>query len=134
MKLNRFTNKQQNKQMSLLGETRNLHTGRMNSFYKNGKVKIQTYSASTQECLKKSLSGAHKLEYCIIKQNTQIRMSSCVVVFRDPWYILVAGDICEKPKDLRHVPRTSFLNSCHLSEEAMYVAVEKFIIVRNVKV
>jgi len=52
-------NKQQNKQVSLLGETRNLHTNL--TTYKNGKVKLQTYSASTQECLKKILSDANKL-------------------------------------------------------------------------
>jgi hypothetical protein len=52
MKLNRFMKKQQSKQVSFLGETRNLHPRRLNTFYENGKVKIQTYSATTQECLK----------------------------------------------------------------------------------
>jgi hypothetical protein len=50
---------------------------------------------------RKSLSGANKLEYYTIKQNSQIKLSSMWLYFEITHTCLVAGDYFVKPEDPR---------------------------------
>jgi hypothetical protein len=67
IKLNRFMNKQQSKQTTLLGETGsvNLHTRRMGRY--------RYMQQPEKNVRRESLSVANKLEYCIIKQNMRTK-------------------------------------------------------------
>jgi len=72
-------NKTENKQVSLLGENRNLHTRRLNTFYKNEKVKIQIYSATTQECLNKNCKWCQQIT--ILHNETGYKNKKCLPVW-----------------------------------------------------
>jgi hypothetical protein len=110
-------NKQENKQVLLLGEIRNLHTRRLTTFYKNAKVKIQTYSATTQECLNKNCKCCQQIT--ILHNETGYTNKKCLPMWLYEYLeithsCLAAGDFVLKPKVLRHVPGTSFVNPCHV--------------------
>jgi hypothetical protein len=74
-------------------------------------MEIQTYSATTQECVQKKFKWLLEIRILFNKAECTYRKCLFLELYLEISHtFLFAGDFFVKPEVLRHFPRTSFAN------------------------